>query len=43
MTSVGSDDIAATMVPRPFHAGTYEGAPLGAGDRIVVAASRGAR
>jgi hypothetical protein len=24
-------------------AGTYEGAPLGQGDRIVVAASRGAR
>ena len=25
------------------YAGTYEGAPLGVGDRIVVAASRGAR
>jgi len=25
------------------YGGTYEGAPLGVGDRIVVAASRGAR
>jgi len=25
------------------YAGTYEGAPLGVGDRIVVVASRGAR
>jgi hypothetical protein len=25
------------------YAGTYDGAPLGSGDRIVVAASRGAQ
>jgi hypothetical protein len=43
MPSVRSDDVAATMAPRPFYAGTYEGAPLGVGDRIVAAASRGAR
>jgi hypothetical protein len=34
--------LGAAGFERMEYAGTYEGAPLGVGDRIVVAASRGA-
>lgn len=41
------DELEGLLRPAGFEAmeytGTYEGAPLGVGDRIVVAASRGAR